>query len=618
MHDDVDAGTRLLERLASGASAAELAALDLDPTARDMAVRIAGAFDVQRRREQQLAALVDTAHELASMSDPSVVLDAIVRRARALMGTDVAYLTLYDHERGDTYMRATAGSVSAQFQVVRLAFGAGLGGLVAQSRKPYWTADYFDDARFRHTHAIDGAVGDEGLTAICGTPLIVKDEFVGVLFASNRTPRHFTHDEVALLGSLAALAAVTIVQVRAVEESTRAIAALSEATERVSQYADGIERAAAAHDRFAEIVLGGGGVDNLTAALTDLLGGWAILLDQDGIPRGVAGANPPTGDDLHALCSRVASDVDEKGLSRIDGAWAIGIAAANEPMGYLAIGDVTTLDDSDVRTVERAAMVTALVLLGERNRAEARQQQRTDLVAGLVSGHGDLGVLVPAARSLGVDLREPTSVLVAVADESVSTRSLVLAVSAALGGDALVGEVGGQVVALVAGEHPGSVAANLAHRLTRSQSATVGASSVPGGLPTTLLASLADAHTEAARTAEALVALGRVGDGASVSDLGFAGLIVGTQPEVTAYVESVLGPLLSYDEARGTDLVKTLEAYFSAGSSPRHAATSLHVHPNTVAQRLDRIARLIDTGWQSPDRALEIQLALRLHHLVAG
>lgn len=190
--------------------------------------------------------------------------------------------------------------------------------------------------------------------------------------------------------------------------------------------------------------------------------------------------------------------------------------------------------------------------------------------------------------------------------------------SAALGGDALVGEVGGQVVALVAGEHPGSVAANLAHRLTRSQSATVGASSVPGGLPTTLLASLADAHTEAARTAEALVALGRVGDGASVSDLGFAGLIVGTQPEVTAYVESVLGPLLSYDEARGTDLVKTLEAYFSAGSSPRHAATSLHVHPNTVAQRLDRITRLIDTGWQSPDRALEIQLALRLHHLVAG
>ena len=98
MHDDVDAGTRLLELLAGGASAADLAALDVDPHARDLALRIAGAFDVQRRREQQLAALVDTAGELASMSDPSVVLDAIVRRARAIMGTDFAYLTLYDPE----------------------------------------------------------------------------------------------------------------------------------------------------------------------------------------------------------------------------------------------------------------------------------------------------------------------------------------------------------------------------------------------------------------------------------------------------------------------------------------------------------------------------------------
>ncbi|CAN7459674.1 helix-turn-helix domain-containing protein [Knoellia sp. LjRoot47] len=618
MHDDVDAGTRLLELLASGASTADLAALDVDPHARDLALRIAGAFDVQRRREQQLAALVDTAGELASMSDPSVVLDAIVRRARALMGTDVAYLTLYDPEHEDTFMRATAGSVSAQFQVVRLDFGAGLGGLVAQSRKPYWTADYFDDARFNHTRSIDGAVGDEGLVAICGTPLIVKDEFVGVLFASNRTPRPFTHDEVALLGSLAALAAVTIVQVRAVEESSRTLAALSEATESVSRYAAGIERAAAAHDRFAEIVLEGGGVDDLTESLSQLLGGWALLLDDDGVPRSVAG-EAPTGDALHALAADVVERADGGRLSRLDGdVWAIGITATGEPIGYLAIGDVSTMDDSDERTVERAAVVTALVLLGERNRAEARQQQRTDLVAGLVGGHGDAGVLVPAARSAGLDLREPTCLLAVRRDDGGPARSLVLAVNAALGGQALVGEVDGHVITLVAGDEPGSLAGELATRLSRSHAVTVGAAGPVDESDGAVLAGLAEAHTEAVRTAEALVALGRRGDGASATDLGFAGLIVGTRPEVTAYVDSVLGSLVDYDDARGTDLVGTLEAYFLAGSSPRHAATSLHVHTNTVAQRLERITRLVGDGWQSPERALELQLALRLRHLVAS
>ena len=543
MHDDVDVGTRLLEMLASGASASDLASLDVNPHARDLAIRISGAFDVQRRREQQLAALVDTAGELASMSDPSVVLDAIVRRARTLMGTDVAYLTLFDHERGDTFMRATAGSVSAQFQVVRLAFGAGLGGLVAQSHKPYWTADYFADARFRHTRSIDGAVGDEGLVAICGTPLLVKDEFVGVLFASNRTPRPFTPDEVALLGSLAALAAVTIVQVRAVEESSRTLAALSNATDRVSHYAAGIERAAAAPDRVAEIVLEGGGVDDLTQSLTRLLGGWALLLDLDGAPRSVAGDAPPTGEALRDLTTQVDGGVDGGRLSRLGDAWAIGIAAAGEPLGTLVVGEVSSMDDSDERTVERAAVVTALVLLGERNRAETRQQQRTDLVSGLVSGHADLGLLLPAARSLGLDLREPACLLAVLGTEAATARSLVLAVNAALGGVGLVGEVEGHVVALLPDVEPGSAATDLAQRLSRNQVVTVGAAGPVSETAGTLGADLAAAHTEAVRTAEALVALGRRGDGAAAADMGFAGLIVGTQPEVTAYVHSVLGPL---------------------------------------------------------------------------
>jgi DNA-binding PucR family transcriptional regulator len=39
------------------------------------------------------------------------------------------------------------------------------------------------------------------------------------------------------------------------------------------------------------------------------------------------------------------------------------------------------------------------------------------------------------------------------------------------------------------------------------------------------------------------------------------------------------------------------------------------VHVNTVTQRLDRVARLLGPDWSAPDRALEVQLALRLHRL---
>ncbi|MDN5861671.1 MAG: hypothetical protein L0H84_23970, partial [Pseudonocardia sp.] len=96
----------------------------VDRAALDLALQIRSGIDAHRRREAELSALVDTARDLASVADPRGVLDAIVRRARSLLGTDVAYLTLFDAERGDTFMRATAGSASARFQALRLPLGA--------------------------------------------------------------------------------------------------------------------------------------------------------------------------------------------------------------------------------------------------------------------------------------------------------------------------------------------------------------------------------------------------------------------------------------------------------------------------------------------------------------
>jgi DNA-binding PucR family transcriptional regulator len=77
----------------------------------------------------------------------------------------------------------------------------------------------------------------------------------------------------------------------------------------------------------------------------------------------------------------------------------------------------------------------------------------------------------------------------------------------------------------------------------------------------------------------------------------------------------VLGAVTDYDARRGSDLIGTLEAWFAAGASPRRAAAELHVHVNTVAQRLERVAALLGADWAEPARALEIQLALHLRRL---
>jgi type II secretory pathway pseudopilin PulG len=607
--------------------ARRLAATDPDDAAaaRELALRVRSGLDAHRRREAELSALVDTARDLAGLADPRGVLDAIVRRARTLLNADVAYLTLYDPARGDTFMRATSGSVSARFQTLRLPVGAGLGGLVAQTHRPYWSADYPADEQFRHTTEIDTAVGEEGLVAICGTPLLVAGDFVGVLFVADRTRRPFVPDEVALLGSLAVLAAVSLVQSRRTAATAAALVALSNAHH-------GIAQAAAAHDRFVGVVRDGGGVDDIAAALGELLSCWVVVLDADG-RRLAAHGSPPDGahptepgpdeapahTDPLASASAVLRSGETGRLAQGDGVWAVAVTAAGQRLGTLVLGGCRALDAGEGRTVERAAMVTALVLGFRLRAAEADHRVRTDLLGELLGrrpapdGGVDRGV-VERARVLGLRLGAP-HVLAVCRCDAARRRGVVLAAASLGDGRALVAEHGDGVVVLVPGRDASAVAEEVARRAGRAAGGevTVGAAG-----PLVPARGLAAAHAEAARTADAMVALGLTGRGASARDLGFAGLVLGGSADVDGYLTAVLGPLLDYDARRGSDLLGTLTAWFAAGTSPRRAAGALHVHVNTVGQRLDRVTALLGDDWQSPERALEIQLALRLHRLRSG
>jgi DNA-binding PucR family transcriptional regulator len=156
--------------------------------------------------------------------------------------------------------------------------------------------------------------------------------------------------------------------------------------------------------------------------------------------------------------------------------------------------------------------------------------------------------------------------------------------------------------------------------LAREVGGAVGAPVTVGGAgPIHGPTAVSQAYREADRCASALVALGRPGHGASATDLGFVGLLLGSrQGGLDGYVRGVLGPVLDYDTRRGTVLRETLEAYFGCGGSPARAASVLHVHVNTVVQRLERLSSLLGADWQQPERALDLQLALRLYRLGPG
>ncbi|MFE5813881.1 helix-turn-helix domain-containing protein [Streptomyces sp. NPDC056479] len=576
------------------------------------ALRVRSELEGRRRREAELSALFETAHDLAGLRDLDAVLQAIVQRARSLLGTDIAYLSLNDPARGDTYMRVTEGSVAARFQQLRLGMGEGLGGLVAQTARPYVTDDYFKDDRFQHTLAIDTGVRDEGLVAILGVPLMLGHHVIGVLFAADRRARVFEREEVALLGSFAALAAAAIDTANLLTETRSALADLERANEIIRDRSGVIERASDVHDRLAQLVLHGGGVHDVAAAVSQVLDGAVEFTEATCAPAEALEASRAEG---HAV--------------RHAGDWIAAVVAGGELLGALVLRGHPGLDPVDQRTLERAATVTSLLLLARRSASEAEQRVRGELLDDLLDARDrDPRLLRERAARLHADLDATHVVLAARLDtvaadaeqEAAARRRLWSAAShlAATRHGLAVARDGGTVLLLPleTGDTATAVARRAARQLGTAvhEAVTVGASAPVENLAARPDA-VAAAYAESRRCLDALGLLGRSGDGAAAEDFGFLGLLLAGDRDITGFVDRTIGRVVAYDERRGTDLLHTLDAYFACGMSPARTKDDLHVHVNTVAQRLERVGRLLGADWQSPARVLEIQLALRLHRL---
>ncbi|CAL9490399.1 hypothetical protein SUDANB121_03240 [Nocardiopsis dassonvillei] len=607
----------VLRARARGADPEVVAALE---AAKLTALRVRSVMRDRRRRESELSALFETANDLAGMRSLDQVLRAIVERARNLLGTDVAYLTLSDPEAGGTVMRVTSGSVSASFQQLRLGPGKGLGGLVAKTAMPYVTANYFADPRFAHAENIDHAVREEGLVAILGVPLKMNGRDVGVLFAANRRERPFAHSEVALLSSLAAHAAIAIDSANLIDDTRRALDELHTVNERLQRHTASVERSAAAHDRLTDLVLRGGGVREVAAAIAGVLGGSVTVRDETtdvtvtATPQGSVTERSHPQERDEAVEEAVRAALASGRAVRARDAWVASAAAGSEPLGTLVLRGVR-LDETDQRVLERAAMVTALLLLIRRSVSETEHRVRGDLLNELLeTPPRDPASLRERAALLHADLDAPHVLVVAEAPgaDPGRLRSAATHVAETTGG--LAGSRAGRLVLALPGTDPGPAGRRVAEELGPAAGGvpvTVGLAGPTGGPE-----QFRSAFSEAARCVQTLRALGRVGGVATAEDLGFSGLLLGRDRDVPGFVRSALGPLLEYDERRGTVLVETLRAYFAAGGNLSKARTALHIHVNTVAQRLERIGQLIGEDWQHPDRALELQLALHLHGLL--
>lgn len=601
-----------LLRAARREEASDSALAELDQAVR-LASRVQALIGHAQQREAGLAALVDTAHDLTLVHGMDELLHEIARRARRLLNFDMAYIGLRDadDEGRASSIRAAEGETTSLSVGLKTSEDSGLGSLVQRSGAPAWSPDYLSDRTLPHSPDIDAVVQAEGLRAILTVPLGYGTTVFGTLYGADRKVRHFTPDEISLMRSLGKLAGVAIERARLLEDTRAEVTELELDTSRARSSLNVQRRVEAAYIRLIDLVLSGCDPQTLAESAAKELSGVLVVRDCVGRRVVVTGTPPELAEDD---VFRWTYDAHAAGcpVPMPEGGWVAPVTAGGENLGaILLVPDEPLTDGFGVRLLQLTARAVALILLLQRTSTVAHDQIRDELLEELLSDiRPQPRQLIPRARRLGIAIDEPHVMVLARPEGGPEGRAAAWASSYAhrMSGLVKVGE--GCVTLLIPGEDPLAAATAVSRELTPlvGHPVTIGAAGPVSGP-----GRVAQTHNEALSCLEALSELGNIGCIATPQQMGFLGVLLSETHGVGDYVESVIGPVLAYDAQRFTELTRTLDAYFASSSSPTRAASDLHVHPNTVSRRLERIAELLGANWQDPERALEIQLALRLH-----
>lgn len=240
----------------------------------------------------------------------------------------------------------------------------------------------------------------------------------------------------------------------------------------------------------------------------------------------------------------------------------------------------------------------------------------------LIAGHRSAREAAERARAFGWDLARPRAVLLASLDPPVDSSvldntlaTLAATARATLGSDAIVWSRSTSVAALLAPvEDRRATADRLRHELDerlRNVPVSIGVGTVasePLDLPRS--------YREASRAVE----VGRWSKGRHATELfdqlGLERLLASTPPsDLSEFVEQTIGPLIAYDRMHHSGLVETLEAWLETRNMAE-AARWIHVHYNTLKNRLDRIEEILGPVLGDPARCLECEVAIYLsrHH----
>jgi sugar diacid utilization regulator/GAF domain-containing protein len=596
-----------------------------------MAMAVRNRLELQQEREHGMLAVIESAQALSSCLDLTGLLSAIVSRARNLLGSDLAWLSVYDAERREFRVLVADGALAQSTPNMVARHDHGVASVVMSTRLPFTTPDYLHDKRFTHDARLDDTFREEGIFTLVGAPLIWESEVIGLLFLADRYHRMHTAQTISILCTLATHGAVALKNARDFERANAALEKADHARAELERHLRSIQTAADAHEQMTSLLARGASLSTLCQSVAQLLGGAMLVLDEAAqiVSRGLASGY--TGSQIEAYAPHGAHSAElsralrrsrEVGRSVLayvadgESCRVMSVIGGDDVLGSIALFHRGALAEVSVRTFERSSSVIGIVLLSQERMEATKSRSVSTLLRSLVSPRQDEpALLANRAERHGLDLSQPLSLMLVEMDGPSASyaarrfRTMTPLVHA------LVDEIDGVFAVLC------SATQALDVRQTVSIWARRELGEVHRGVLSRPVSGPAEIPALYATLKRALAVLGRIGVRGHVigqNELALYSTLFEShdQASLANFLDATIGPLISHDRKRNSELTLTLISYFDCNQNAKITAQRLCIHVNTVRQRLATIETLLGT-WGHASRALEIHIALRLWSLSA-
>lgn len=165
---------------------------------------------------QRLERLMDISQTLVSTLDHHKLLREIIQAAIELTHSEAASIMLADPQTGELRFEATTNIESAQMEGLVIPIDNSIAGWIFTNAQALIVPDTSQDPRWNRN--VDSRIAFV-TRSIIGVPLINRGKAIGVLQALNKTEGPFTEDDTNILETLAAQAAVAIINARLFQQS---------------------------------------------------------------------------------------------------------------------------------------------------------------------------------------------------------------------------------------------------------------------------------------------------------------------------------------------------------------------------------------------------------------